>query len=71
MEREKQGFRPCPNCGKGVLAVKPLTVTADLLMVRCENCGRTVTRADFRELTDAWNDPEAKGNTSTLTDWFE
>lgn len=72
MEREKQGFRPCPNCGKGVLAVKPLTVTADLLMVRCESCGRTVTRADFRELTDAWNNPENNPETekNELRGWF-
>lgn len=69
METEKRGFRPCPVCGKGVLTVKPLTATADLLMVRCENCGRTVTRTDFRELTDAWNDPEA--DKDKLTGWFE
>lgn len=68
MDKEKR-FRPCPDCGKGVLTVKPLTATADLLMIRCENCGRTVTRTDFRDLTDAWNDPKTEKN--ELRGWFE
>lgn len=68
---KKRGFNPCPACGKGCLAVKPLTATADLLMVRCENCGRTVMREDFHELTDAWNDPEAEEKTGELKGWFE
>lgn len=68
MEKER-GFRPCPDCGKGVLAIRPLSATADLLVIRCENCGRTVMREDFRELTDAWNDP--KTDKDELTGWFE
>lgn len=69
MEKEKRGFNPCPECGKGCLAIRPLTATADLLMIRCENCGRTVMREDFRELTDAWNDPET--DKDKLKGWFE
>lgn len=69
MDKEKRGFHPCPDCGKGVLAFRSLSATADLLVIKCENCGRTVMREDFRELTDAWNDPEAKK--SGMKGWFE
>lgn len=65
-EKEKRGFRPCPKCGGGVLAIKPRG--DGLLTVRCERCGRTIAREDFHELTDAWNDENAE---AVVERWFE